>query len=271
MKLTYLGTAASSGWPAIFCECEHCEKARAAGGRNVRTRSHALVDDRISIDFPPDAYMHILKENLRPWEWTAIVFTHTHPDHFNPDDIGMIVPSFSYTKGKTTVYGNIFAVGGMLRVINERDPQRKWLDAVLVESFKPFTHGRYKITPLRADHERSKICHIYMVDDGEKRLLYAHDSGYFPEDTWDYIKGTRFDLVSLDCCYGVDMGNRRGHMSLDVCAEAKERLLSSGCDKNTRFVVNSFSHSGRAIHDEMAVLAAEYGMETAYDGMAAEF
>ena len=28
MKLTYLGTAAAEGLPALFCNCEFCQKAR---------------------------------------------------------------------------------------------------------------------------------------------------------------------------------------------------------------------------------------------------
>ena len=31
MKLTYLGTAAAEGLPALFCNCEFCQKARELG------------------------------------------------------------------------------------------------------------------------------------------------------------------------------------------------------------------------------------------------
>ena len=27
MKITFLGTAAAEGFPAIFCNCEHCREA----------------------------------------------------------------------------------------------------------------------------------------------------------------------------------------------------------------------------------------------------
>ena len=46
MKLTYLGTAAAEGWPAAFCNCDGCRAARRLGGRNIRTRSQALVERR---------------------------------------------------------------------------------------------------------------------------------------------------------------------------------------------------------------------------------
>ena len=50
MKLTYLGTAAAEGWPAVFCNCENCKEAARLGGRNIRTRSQALVNDDLLLD-----------------------------------------------------------------------------------------------------------------------------------------------------------------------------------------------------------------------------
>ncbi len=38
MKLTYLGTAAAEGWPAVFCNCPCCRQARVLGGKDIRTR-----------------------------------------------------------------------------------------------------------------------------------------------------------------------------------------------------------------------------------------
>ncbi len=45
MKLQYLGTAAAEGWPALFCDCYSCRRARIAGGRNIRTRSQAMLGE----------------------------------------------------------------------------------------------------------------------------------------------------------------------------------------------------------------------------------
>ncbi len=49
MKIKYLGTAAAEGIPAIFCECKICKKARELGGKNIRTRSQALINDDLFI------------------------------------------------------------------------------------------------------------------------------------------------------------------------------------------------------------------------------
>ena len=64
MKLTYLGTAASEGFPAVFCNCEFCQEARRLKGKNIRTRSQSLVNDDLLIDIPPDTFMHFLQNNI---------------------------------------------------------------------------------------------------------------------------------------------------------------------------------------------------------------
>lgn len=47
MKIQYLGTAAAEGWPGIFCNCPVCREAVRRGGKNIRSRSQALVDDSL--------------------------------------------------------------------------------------------------------------------------------------------------------------------------------------------------------------------------------
>ena len=60
MKLTYYGTAAGEAWPGVFCSCALCQRARVLGGKNIRTRSQALIDDDLLLDLPPDNYLHTL-------------------------------------------------------------------------------------------------------------------------------------------------------------------------------------------------------------------
>ena len=64
MKIKYLGTAAAEGIPAVFCECETCKKAIELGGKNIRTRSQAIIDDKLLIDFPADTYIHSLQYRI---------------------------------------------------------------------------------------------------------------------------------------------------------------------------------------------------------------
>ncbi len=56
MKVTYLGTGAAEGIPALFCNCEYCKSVKKRGGKEVRSRAQVIVDGELSIDFPPDAF-----------------------------------------------------------------------------------------------------------------------------------------------------------------------------------------------------------------------
>ena len=46
MKILFLGTGASEGIPGLFCECDLCAKARALGGKNIRTRTSIHIDEK---------------------------------------------------------------------------------------------------------------------------------------------------------------------------------------------------------------------------------
>ena len=59
MKIKFLGTAAAEGIPALFCDCRVCQNARRVGGKEIKTRSQAIVDDKILIDFPADTYTNL--------------------------------------------------------------------------------------------------------------------------------------------------------------------------------------------------------------------
>lgn len=108
MKITYYGTSASEAWPALFCSCRACALARELGGRNIRSRSQALIDTSLLLDFPPDTSCHVQHLNLNLGLVRTVLVTHSHHDHFFPYDLGMRMPGFAegLRDWKLLVYGN---------------------------------------------------------------------------------------------------------------------------------------------------------------------
>ena len=91
----------------------------------------------------------------------------------------------------------------------------------------------------------------------------------FPEEDWKFLeeKKFRFDLVISDCTGGL-LDYRDGHMSGKFVLETKRRLEALGCvDGKTRYVINHFSHNGRATHAELEAHYNPYGIEVGFDGM----
>ena len=81
------GTAAAEGWPAVFCRCKYCLEAQRLGGKNIRTRSQAIVNDDLLLDLPPDTYMHKLMNHLDLSRVKYLFVTHFHMDHFYPQEL----------------------------------------------------------------------------------------------------------------------------------------------------------------------------------------
>ena len=107
MKIQYLGTAAAEGWPALFCNCEMCKQAAELGGKNIRTRSQAIVDDKILIDFPADTYAHMLQYDIDLPSIHTLLVTHSHIDHWYPEDLMRRSKRFATAIDSTLhVYGN---------------------------------------------------------------------------------------------------------------------------------------------------------------------
>ena len=149
-----------------------------------------------------------------------------------------------------------------------------------IAAFEPFqvdavnSVDDFTVTAMTAGHSAAAGPVIYAIARAGKAMLYANDTGYFPDGTWDYLARAkpRFDYVSLDCTGMIMKDYRHGHMCLDVNAEVRERLLSLGCvDANTVFCAHHFSHNGGLIHDELVKEAAKYGFLVSYDGMEIEF
>lgn len=274
MKMTWLGTAAAEGWPAMFCRCPSCTESAKHGGKSIRSRSQSLVNDDLLIDFPADTYLHMLHGGLNLDAVTDVIITHAHEDHFYPEDLAN--RQSGYTRFRAphafNVYGNDAVCAAYERVAsvigNDEMPQVVPMHEIF--EYQPLRLAHYTVYPVLADHNPREKCYIYIICDERdgKTLLYAQDTGYLKEECWTFMKAFRFDLASLDCTHGKETA-RRNHMGMETCAEVKARLISEGmADEKTIFAVNHFSHNcGYLCQEEIEEAAAKYHMLAAYDGM----
>lgn len=275
MKLKYLGTAAAEGIPGMFCNCRVCRNALKIRGKEIKTRSQALLDDKLLIDFPADTYMHILNHGLDLRNIHNVIITHSHSDHFYPNDFWCRFEGIAYdiVEEPLNIYVTEAGYNTALRQLGE-DMNETRVKFHKIAPFEPFDVEDYHIIPLAADHDSSTNPVIYIIEKGGKSLLYAHDTGIFPDSTWDYLEkyNKKFELISLDCTGVAQKNLRRSHLCLNTDKEVYDRLTEIGvCDKNTIVYVNHFSHNGMLTHKELVVEAEKYGFLVTYDSLEVVF
>lgn len=277
MKIKFLGTAAAEAIPGIFCDCETCKKSRELGGKNIRTRSQAIIDNKILVDFPADTYMHSIIHNIELSKIKTCIITHSHTDHLYPAELWARGPGIAYTDNET------------LTMYAPKDAYRKISDAILkfgfdethcvkaqkVCPFVPFEAEGYKFTPLKANHDPLSTPVIYLIEKDGKSMLYANDTGLFPDETVEYLKksGVALDFVNFDCTGGtIEKIPYSAHMAINEVASMREILKANGnITDDTKCVLTHFSHNGTPVHDEMSAAGAKLGFDVAYDGVEYEF
>ena len=275
MKLKLLGTAAAEGIPALFCACDTCKEARQKGGRNLRLRSCALVNQEIMIDFSPDMlhWQHTLGLDLTRLK--GVVFTHSHIDHLAGGELCYIHPMYSNRQPgdpPLALYGN----ERVLEVL-ERDfafdqggvPSD--VQTHLLRPFEPVALGKVTVTPLLARHDPRETCLTMLLEQEGTRVWYGNDSTTPPDETFAFLAGKPLDAAILDCTCGKE-SCKAVHMGFPENLETQKRLLDIGAaDAHTRFFSHHFSHNGHVNYDGFPALAGESGFTSTYDGMELSF
>ena len=282
MLLKYLGTAAAEAAPALFCQCGHCRYARRVKGREIRTRSGAILDGVIKIDFGPDSYLHELKYDLDYSKVHTLLITHSHEDHFDIPEVlcrREVCAHLPEGDPPMTVYGNA-RIGEMLE-----NRMGSMLAFHQLHTFETVSCEGYDVTPLQAVHclnhkargeypviyrgteySRWEEAFIFLIEKDGKAILYAHDTDELTEENIRFLSGKRLNLVSLDCTNGYLNVTYIGHMGAGDDLNMRGRLIECGAaDKNTVFVANHFSHNGLKPFGELEALMP--GFVVAYDGL----
>lgn len=278
MEIKYLGTAASEGIPALFCDCETCRRSMKLGGKNIRTRSQAIIDNSLLIDFPADTYMHFLKHKIPMTKIKTCIITHSHEDHLYPDEIIMRkTDCFAHVdSGEALTFYCTESGYNMICKVTEKNhiPDRD-VRVKKIEPFEAFETEGYKITPMRAIHDPKSSPVIFAIEKDGKSIFYANDTAQICEETMDCLKKFKkpFNVVSFDCTWANNPDYDGGHMNFKQNIEFRDEFIKCGiANKDTVFITNHFSHNSKdVVYDDFLKIANEYGFTVAYDGMEIKF
>lgn len=271
MRIRFLGTAAAEGWPAVFCNCESCRRAKAAGGKNIRTRCSIQIEEIYKVDLPPDTYLHLLRDDIDLLSIEHLLITHAHQDHIYAKELNMRAYPFAAGSPPKTlhVYGNSL-VGEILRR-DVPDLSKCRVEFHIVRAFQRFKAGELSVLPLPANHDRgNQDSFIYAIEGMGKTILVSFDTAQYLEEVWEGMIGLEFDLLIMDCTYG-PQPSRGGHMGIEDILDIKRKMERIGMlKKGARVIATHFSHNGGLLHDELEERFGPHGIEVAYDGMEVE-
>ncbi len=272
MKITFLGTAAAEGFPAVFCCCAYCQEARRLGGKNIRTRSQALINDDLLVDLPADTYSHFLNNQIEADRIPNLLITHSHQDHFYLDELSMRQGAFAHDMRAPEL--KVYCNEGAYRIKQNYTGEQNNVCFEMMKPYQTVQFGNYTVTALPARHYEGDGALIYIIQD-DKTMLYAHDTGFFFDEVFDYIKnsGVVFDLITWDCCnVDIPISDEGTHMGLENIQRAIERLKQMGAvHKDTVHVINHFSHNANPLQHVLEQRVATEGYRVAYDGYSVEF
>lgn len=238
MKFEFLGTGAAD-YP----------KHSDAPGR--RRYTSTLVDGSLLIDGTDSIIDFIDKVRSVP----AMIFTHSHKDHFDKAFLDEIAPKAVFT-------------------------EKGWAEeagAIPITPCAPFEAAGFRILPLPANHSTKNkneqpLC--YILEKDSERILYATDGAWLLNGTYHAIKdGAPLDAAIFDGTVGDDFANDWRifeHNTLPMVRTMKRSLIGAGLLKENAPVI--VTHLARTLHPDHETLVRrekEFGNELifAFDGM----
>lgn len=277
MKIDFLGTAASEGVPAMFCSCRNCKEIRARGAAEYRTRTQVIIDGIMSVDFPPEAYVHSLRFGVDLSALKYLFVTHSHMDHFYAHDF--VLRGYKYAELEEdvlSVYCNE-EVASVYGECTRRELKSEVASHISVKVIKPFSEisvGGYRVLALPAQHGTKEDALLYYIEREGKGYLHLYDTGALSEEAVSYLaaKGAKAKLAAFDCTFldaPYEAGRR--HMCIEGMMKVADSLAKADViNEETVKVITHFSHNSNPISERLAKIEKEYGVIAAYDGLSIE-
>ena len=282
--LKILGSADASGAPNPFCNCAWCERARHLGGKHVRTRAGARLDDLLHFDLAPDLLKQALDNKLCLADLEHIFITHYHADHFAVGEMElMLMAKVDRRANPLNVYLSKDAHAEFLLSPFWRYGElNQMIDKGMlkIHIFDPEMGVKlpgYHLKAIFGNHKGSGISgralNYLATGDDKKVLLYATDTGAYHEEQFEALSGIYLSALVLECTFtddrDVPMG---GHHDIPNFIRTLESFKALGnIDEKTKVVMTHIGHHHlKYDHDTLAQRINELApmpVTVGYDGL----
>lgn len=257
----------------MFCNCDNCIQIRRLGESEFRTRSQVLIDGCLSVDFPPEAYVHSLKNGINLSALKYLLVTHSHMDHFYAHDF--ILRGYKYAKVEEDVlhvYGNS-EVASVFKECTAREMKPDVAPHLSFTELKPYqalTFGEYKVLTIPAQHSKTEDCLLYYIEKDGKGYLHLYDTGRIEERAFEFLAehGAKAQAVAFDCTFAENTaGAVSRHMGIEDDMAMKQKLLDYKIiDGSAKIIITHFSHNCNPTREHLKNIENKYSVTAAYDG-----
>ena len=246
MEIQFLGTGAAEGIPPLFSRSAFAQQVREEEGPDLRSRSALRLGDEHQIDFGPDHFFQAIRCKCDFFDLRHLLVTHMHSDHFQleavmakemPDDTNgqeiQIYASVPGIRWLEQVFSLLvepgYSSGVAYKKLRERYP------LVAMEYYSSYKLGELHVHTVKGNHrgatpEEFSINPLISLADG-RRFLYAVDTGYYSEESWEFLSDHRLDLLIMEATFGGRDDRPEypdGHLDGRSFVRVLERMLSIG-------------------------------------------
>jgi phosphoribosyl 1,2-cyclic phosphate phosphodiesterase len=129
--------------------------------------------------------------------------------------------------------------------------------------------GKYRVSPLPANHDPLVEPLIFAIEGNGGTILYATDTATFPESVWRafHEHRLRFDTAIFDHTYGPEETGSDHLGALDVVEHARRMREEGLLAEDARILATHIAHEGNPAHPQLVRFAASHGYEVAFDGL----
>lgn len=261
MKLLFLGTGAADTDMNLFVD-----------SIDFRRNSSALINDDLLIDPGPHIFQFAevkgrpdIFDNVK-----NIIVTHSHKDHFNPENFKKI-----YEKTGCTLWSDKACIRRLAEAFGEDFANS--INYVETSPLKTYDIGKYRVTSLYSNHatpDQAEITRVYYITDGERHLYYGCDSSWIPTRSWNHIKEKPINTVILELTCGdlaPDDWRLFEHNTIDML-ELMMRMFKK-YDRfadDVKFYTSHMAVTLHKSHSELMARLSPMGVSPAYDGLEIE-
>lgn len=233
-----------------------------------RRNSGVLIDSDLLIDPGPHIY-HFAEKNNNSHLFDNvenIIVTHTHSDHFNAENVLKLSQN-----SRCVLWGDSACLRNLEKNLGSAASAIKFRETKIGQTYEI---GKYKITPLRANHvsqDPQDIARIYIIEKDGRILYYGCDTSWIPTESWNFMKDLKINAMIMELTCGLnapDDWRIFEHTTIEMLKLMLAMFRKyDRFDKNVRFYVSHMARTLHTNHEELKNYLAEYGVTPAYDGM----